>query len=76
MNDAVPLLEVENLSIGDARRSTRLDAELFFQERGALLIQMQRGCAIALARVTAHQCTPRLLIERIEPDSPLFTFLH
>ena len=61
-------VEVEDLAIGDARRRARLDTELLFQERGALLIQMQGRRAIALTRVTAHQGAPRLLIERIETE--------
>jgi hypothetical protein len=43
-----------------------LDAELLLQQRGALLVEMERGGALSTTRVTAHQGAPRLLVELIE----------
>ena len=51
-------VEVENLAVRHTRRGARLDSELLFQERRALLIDVQRGTALAAARVTAHQRAP------------------
>ncbi len=43
----------------------------FFNTRRALLIEVQRGGAIAAARVTTHERAPRLFVERIEPEQLL-----
>ena len=64
-------VQVENLAVGDARRGARLDAELLLQQRGALLIEVQRRGALAAARVTTHERAPGLFVERIEPEQLL-----
>ena len=55
----------------DAGRRARLDPELLLQQRGALLIEMQRRGTLAAARVTAHQRAPGLFVERIEAEQLL-----
>ena len=61
-------VEVENFAVRRAGRSARLDPEVLFQQRGALLIEMQRRGALATPRVTAHQRAPGLFVKRIEAE--------
>jgi hypothetical protein len=46
----------------------RLDPKVLLQQRGALLIKMQRRGALAAARMTAHQRAPGLFVERIDAE--------
>jgi hypothetical protein len=43
----------------------------FFSSKRALLIEVQRSGPFAAARVTAHERTPCLLVEWIEPEQVL-----
>ena len=63
--------QVEDLAIGHARGSPGLDSQIFFQQRGAFLVDMQRRGALASAGVAPHERAPCLFVERIQTQQLL-----
>ena len=61
-------VEIEDFAVSDSRGRARLNAEFFFQQRGALLVEMQGGGTLAAAGVTAHERAPSLFVKRLEPQ--------
>ena len=67
-------VEVENLAVGEAGLRARPNAEVFPQQRRALLIEVQRRGPLPASRVTTHEGAPRLFVERIETEQLLGVF--